>query len=209
LNILVVDDHALFREGMSYVLDKLEDGVTILEASNYDEAISLLDKFPNIDLVLFDLSMPDKDGFTLLSYCRENFPLVPAVVLSASKEHNDLNRALNGGALGFIPKDTTSKVMLNALRLIMSGEIYIPASMTQRSSDNEKTIESLTPRQYEVVEMMMKGLSNKKIALEIGIAEATIKMHVTAIFKRLGVSNRTEAALAAQKLGIVKSQGSD
>lgn len=204
MKILVVDDHALFLEGLAYVLDKLESDVNILEASNYEEAVNMLNKYPDIDLTLLDLSMPDKDGFTLLSYCRKNFPLVPAVVLSASKEQSDLNRALDGGALGFIPKDTTSKIMLNALRLIMSGEIYIPASMTQRSNNNHNTAESLTPRQHEVVELMMNGLSNKKIASEMGIAEATIKMHVTAIFKRLGVSNRTEAALAAQKLASFK-----
>lgn len=204
MKILVVDDHALFREGLVYVLDKLESDISIVEASNYEEAVVLLNNYPDIDLALLDLSMPDKDGFTLLSYCRKNFPLVPSVVLSASKEQSDLNRALDGGALGFIPKDTTSEVMLNALRLIMSGEIYIPASMNRRSSNIQSSPESLTPRQQEVVEMMMKGLSNKKIASEMGIVEATIKMHITAIFKRLGVSNRTEAALAAQKLESFK-----
>jgi len=204
LKILVVDDHALFREGLVYVLDKLESDISIVEASNYEEAVVLLNSYPDIDLALLDLSMPDKDGFTLLSYCRKNFPLVPSVVLSASKEQSDLNRALDGGALGFIPKDTTSEVMLNALRLIMSGEIYIPASMNRRSNNIQGSPESLTPRQQEVVEMMMKGLSNKKIASKMGIVEATIKMHITAIFKRLGVSNRTEAALAAQKLESFK-----
>lgn len=204
MKILVVDDHALFREGLVYVLDKLESDISIVEASNYEEAVSLLNQYPDIDLALLDLMMPDKDGFTLLNYCRKNFPLVPCVVLSASKEQSDLNRALDSGALGFIPKDTTSKVMLNALRLIMSGEIYIPASMNRRLNNNQNTNESLTPRQQEVVAMMMKGLSNKKIASEMGIVEATIKMHITAIFKRLGVSNRTEAALAAQKLASFK-----
>lgn len=204
MKILVVDDHALFREGLVYVLDQLESEISILEASSYEEAVVLLNKDLDIDLALLDLSMPDKDGFTLLSYCRKHFPLVPSVVLSASKEQSDLSRALKGGALGFIPKDTTSKVMLNALRLIMSGEIYIPASMNLRSNNTEPLTESFTPRQKEVVEMMMKGLSNKKIASEMGLVEATIKMHITAIFKRLGVSNRTEAALAAQKLGSFK-----
>lgn len=204
MKILVVDDHALFREGLVYVLDKLESNISILEASNYDEAVSILKKHLDIDLLLLDLSMPDKDGFTLLSYCRKHFPLVPAVVLSASKEQRDLHRALDTGALGFIPKDTTSKVMLNALRLIMSGELYIPASMVRHSNNNQNTLHSLTPRQHQVIKMMMKGSSNKKIAAEIGIAEATIKMHITAIFKRLGVSNRTEATLAAQKLESFK-----
>ncbi|WP_158971175.1 response regulator transcription factor [Paraglaciecola sp. L3A3] len=204
MKILVVDDHTLFREGLVYVFDKLEDDTTVLEASSYENAVSLLNEDPDIDLVLLDLCMPDKDGFSLLSYCRKHFPLVTAVVLSASKQQSDLNRALEGGASGFIPKDSSSKEMLNALRLIMLGEIYVPASIVKDSVQDQDTSESLTPRQYEVVEMMMKGLSNKKIALEMGIAEATIKMHITAIFKRLGVSNRTEAAIAAQKLGAFK-----
>jgi DNA-binding NarL/FixJ family response regulator len=204
MEILVVDDHALFREGLVYVLNGLENDLTILEASSYDEAIIYLNSHPNLDMVLLDLSMPDKDGFVLLSYCRENFPLVSVVVLSASKQQSDLNRALDGGALGFIPKDTTSKVMLNALRLIISGEIYIPASMTLQKNKNQNSHKTLTPRQQEVVDMMMRGHSNKKIALEIGIAEATIKMHATSIFKRLGVSNRTEAALMIQKIELFK-----
>lgn len=200
MKILVVDDHSLFREGLVYVLNRLEGDITIIEASNYDQAITHLKNIPDLDLALCDLSMPDKDGFTLIKYCRKYFPLVSVVVLSASKEQSDLNKALDNGVLGFIPKESTSEVMLSALRLIMAGEIYIPASMTQHSKNNQNTLEPLTPRQQEVVNMMMKGFSNKKIALEIGIAEATIKMHVTAIFKRLGVSNRTEAVLAAQKL---------
>lgn len=200
MKILVVDDHSLFREGLVYVLNRLEGDITIIEASNYEQAITHLQNNADLDLALCDLSMPDKDGFTLIKYCRKHFPLVSVVVLSASKEQSDLKRALDSGVLGFIPKDTTSEVMLSALRLIMAGEIYIPASMTQHSNNNQNMPKSLTPRQQEVVNMMMKGFSNKKIALEIGIAEATIKMHVTAIFKRLGVNNRTEAALAAQKL---------
>ena len=200
MKILVVDDHSLFREGLVYVLNRLEGDIKIIEASNYEQATAHLHNNSDLDLALCDLSMPDKDGFTLINYCRKYFPLVSVVVLSASKEQSDLKRALDSGVLGFIPKETTSEVMLSALRLIMAGEVYIPASMTQHSNNNQHTLESLTPRQLEVVKMMMKGFSNKKIALEIGIAEATIKMHVTAIFKRLGVNNRTEAALAAQKL---------
>ncbi len=201
MKILVVDDHALFREGLVYMLGKLETETTIIEANNYEEAVALLESHLDLDLALFDLSMPGKDGFSLLDYCRKQFPLVSVVILSASKNSADLSRAIKAGALGFIPKDTTSKVMLSALQLIMTGERYIPASMSLQPQLNDID-NALTPRQQQVASMMMKGFSNKKIALEIGIAEATIKMHVTSIFKRLGVQNRTEATLAMQQLGM-------
>jgi DNA-binding NarL/FixJ family response regulator len=203
MKVLIVDDHALFCEGLCYVLAKLGDDVAILEANNFNQAVAHLHKNSDIDLVLLDLNMPDKDGFTLLDYCRKHYPIISVVVLSASKKRTDMQRALNAGAMGFIPKDTTSYVMLSAINLIMTGEIYIPAAMTQATTDdNEEFGNSLTPRQQEVIPMMIQGFSNKKIALEMGVAEATIKMHVTSIFKRLEVNNRTEAAMAVRKLGI-------
>jgi DNA-binding NarL/FixJ family response regulator len=203
MKILVVDDHALFCEGLCYVLEKLDNNVSILEANNFNDAVTQLNTNIDIDMVLLDLNMPDKDGFSVLDFCREHYPLISIVVLSASKKRSDMNRALEAGAMGFIPKDTTSNVMLGAIRLIMTGDIYVPQSMTMHAPyEDEELANSFTPRQLEIIPMMIKGFSNKKIALEMGISEATIKMHVTAIFKRLQVNNRTEAALAARTLGF-------
>tara|TARA_R110002167_G_scaffold42935_23_gene130132 strand:- start:5321 stop:5938 length:618 start_codon:yes stop_codon:yes gene_type:complete len=203
MKILVVDDHALFCEGLCYVLEKLDNNVSILEANNFNDAVTQLNTNIDIDMVLLDLNMPDKDGFSVLDFCREHYPLISIVVLSASKKRSDMNRALEAGAMGFIPKDTTSNVMLGAIRLIMTGDIYVPQSMAMNVPDeDEELANSFTPRQLEIIPMMIKGFSNKKIALEMGISEATIKMHFTAIFKRLEVNNRTEAALAARTLGF-------
>lgn len=199
MKILIVDDHSLFREGLIYILNQLDPDITIIEANGYETAVAHLESHLDIDLALFDLAMPGKDGFSLLTYCRKRYPLISIAILSASKNAADLKRALDNGASGFIPKDTSGKVMLSALQLIMTGERYIPSSMLLQSPLNDED-SHLTPRQTQVASMMMKGFSNKKIALEIGVAEATIKMHVTSIFKRLGVQNRTEAALAMQKL---------
>jgi DNA-binding NarL/FixJ family response regulator len=204
LKILVVDDHILVREGLCYVLEKLGNNTNIVEADNYQQAVNLLHNDDDIDLILIDLNMPGEDGFTLLEFCRANYPSLPAIVLSASKQRADMQQALKNGALGFIPKDSTSQVMLGALRTIMTGELYIPPLMNDYNTQAQLNIDNtFTPRQKQVMIMVVQGLSNKSIALELGIAEATIKMHVSSIFKALGVQNRTEAALAAHKLGVV------
>lgn len=203
MKILIVDDHALFREGLCYVLADLAEEIKTIQASNYHEAVQLLELEPDIDLILLDLSMPGENGFTLLDFCRTQYPTISVVVLSATKQQSDLVHAIKAGAMGFIPKDSTSKIMLDALRSIMQGDIYFPASIGhQLNTENQGISDSITPRQKEVIIKMMAGLSNKKIALEMNISEATIKMHVTAIFKHLGVNNRTEATIAAQKLGF-------
>jgi len=207
LKILIVDDHALFREGLCYVLDKIEGEVSILEASDYENAFNLLTSNPDLNLVLLDLCMPGKDGFSLLEMASEKFPMIPIVVLSASKDISDMNRSMAAGAMGYIPKDATGKLMVGAINLVLSGGLYIPPDMvTNQNNDiSDKKDVSLTQRQTEVMAMLAKGLSNKVIAADLEITEATIKMHITSIMKSLGVSNRTQAVIAAQKLGILTS----
>lgn len=204
MKILVVDDHILVREGLCYVLEKLTDNINIVEADNYEQAVSHLKNLSDIDLIILDLLMPGENGFSLLEFCRASYPSIATVVLSASKNPNDMQRALKSGAMGFIPKHTTSQIMLSALRTIIAGELYIPTSMSGKTASAQKASDSsctpFTPRQIEVMTMIGQGLSNKSIALKLGISESTTKMHVTSVFKRLGVHNRTEAAIAAQKL---------
>jgi DNA-binding NarL/FixJ family response regulator len=204
MKILVVDDHALFREGLCYVLNQLEDSVSILEASDYEGAFDVLAANPDLDLVLLDLHMPGKDGFSVLGASSQQYPAIPVVVLSASRERSDIQRVLAAGAMGYIPKESTGKLMLSAVRMVLSGGIYMPPEMAYNpplEPTNQK-VWSLTPRQLEVLSMIVQGLPNKVIASRLGIAEATINMHVTSILKSLGVSNRTQAAMAAQKLGV-------
>ena len=206
MKILIVDDHALFREGLCHVLDALENEVNILEAADYDRAMQTITAHPDIDLVLLDLNMPGKDGFTALDTFSHLYPTLPVVILSASNQRSDVQRALDAGAMGYIPKDTTSSIMLSALRLILSGGIYVPPNITQAdnlatSPENNQT-NGLTPKQLQVLALLVQGYSNKDIAELMQLAESTIKMHVTAILKTLGVNNRTQAALAAEKLGL-------
>ena len=162
------------------------------------------------NMVLLDLHMPGKDGFSALEVFSKDFPTMPVVIISASTLRHDIRRALDNGAMGYIPKESTSSVMLNALRLILDGGIYVPANMlhadtSTTASDNDQT-RGLTPRQIEVLSLLVQGCANKEIALKLQLAEATVKMHVTAIFKALGVSNRTQAAMAVEKQGIVLPQ---
>jgi len=206
MKILVIDDHALFREGLSHVLDALDEQVNILEASDYERALKRAAENPDLDLVLLDLNLPGKNGFTALDSFARDYPALPVVILSASNERRDIQRALDEGAMGYIPKETTSTVMLGALKLILAGGVYIPPNLAQSNKsaiqDNINNSLNLTPRQLDVLALLVQGLSNKDIATQLGLSEATIKMHITSIFKGLGVSNRTQAAMAAEKLGL-------
>jgi len=207
MKILIVDDHALFREGLCHVLNALQDNVTILEAPDNAQAMQCLSDNPNLDLVLLDLNMPGKNGFTTLDTFSKHYPALPVVILSASTQHSDIQQALDAGAMGYIPKDTTSAVMLNALRLILSGSVYVPPNFAQHEPKNTPHSISnslhLTPRQQQVLHLLVQGIANKEIATQLNLAEATVKMHVTSIMKTLGVANRTQAVIAADKLGLI------
>jgi DNA-binding NarL/FixJ family response regulator len=197
MKILIVDDHALFREGLCHVLEGLGGSVCIIEAANYGSAFDVLAVHQDLDLMLLDLNIPGKDGFSILDAASKDYPALPIAVLSASSDRGDVERVMKTSAMGYIHKNTTSKVMLGAVRLILDGGLYTPPSsiFSEPVPSNDQGIGSLTPRQREVHSMLVWGASNKEIATELNLAEATIKMHVTSIFKALRVKNRTQAAL--------------
>lgn len=219
MKILLVDDHALFRDGLRYVLQQMDEQVTIEEAQSSSEALSIVEKAPDLDLVLLDLGLPGMDGFGVLKILRERYPGIPVVIVSASSYSQDVRRALDMGAMGFIPKSSTSQVMLSALRLVFSGGVYLPPALLEESDqlatyDNsfgfrrsedtaaELTRLGFTERQIQVLKLMAQGQSNKHIARALNVAEGTVKIHVTAILKALNVSNRSQAIIAASRLGI-------
>jgi DNA-binding NarL/FixJ family response regulator len=167
----------------------------------------LLDQHSDLGLILLDLNLPDRNGFDLLADLRERYPATAAVVLSAFNDRDNVARALDLGALGFIPKSSTREVMLSALRLIFSGGIYIPTDILVRRETapvlapaNPRDL-GLTDRQVDVLALMMQGKSNKAICRALDLAEPTVKNHVTAILKALKVTNRTEAVIAVGTLG--------
>ena len=214
MKILVADDHAMFRDGLRYVLARLGD-VEILEAKDCAQALTLVGSRSDLDLILLDLAMPGMDGLAGLHALRVCRPSVPVVILSGSEEPADVRRALDRGAMGFIPKSSSSSVMLGALRLVLSGGVYLPPaflehSQSGRSQTAAPSIETLglTPRQHDVLRLLGKGQSNKEIARVLGLAEGTVKLHISAILRALGVGSRTRAVIAAARL-LDRSGGTD
>jgi len=207
---LVIDDHTLIREALRGLFGQLNPDTVLLEASDCAEAMCLVEQHPDLDLILLDLTLPDRDGFSMLAELREYHPTTAVVVLSGSNERHDVNRALELGAVGYIPKTTSHDVMLSALELVFAGGIYIPPEILNHepSTDGEDTdirsplVLGLTKRQAEVLELLAQGKSNKAIARTLGLAMPTVQNHITAILKALKATTRTEAVVAIQKLRL-------
>lgn len=210
-NILIADDHPLFREAIINVIENEFPGCTICETDNLDGAVKLAETEENLDLILLDLDMPGMGGMNGLISLRNNYPTIPVVIVSAEKNKQVVIQAITCGAVGFIAKSSPREAMGAALQQILDGNVYLPpdiirvedSSMRNRSSSSdEKTvsaevIQSLTRRQLLVLKRMAKGESNKQIAYNLNIAETTVKTHVSAILRKLGVYNRIQAILSA------------
>ena len=211
MKILMVDDHVLIRDALRSVIRELIDDAIVFDASDCRQAMNLIEAHPDLHLILLDLNLPDRDGFAMLVDLRKRYATISVVVLSASRDRENVIRALDMGALGFIPKSAPRDVMVNALRLIFGGGIYIPPEALGRSEPKEQqpvTERRISPadlgfteRQMEVLALMMQGKSNKAISRILDVAEPTVKHHVTAILKSLKVANRTEAVVAVGSLG--------
>jgi len=200
--ILLADDHALFREGVKQLLARLHPHVLVIEAANGAEVLHAARAQQDFDLVLLDLAMPGVDGFTGLAAFRTHAPSTPVVVLSASEDAADVRAALDGGASGFISKSSSSEVILGALRLVLAGGVYVPPTLLggHNAVAAKADIDALTPRQRDVLALLAQGLSNKKIGDTLGLSEATVKQHVSAVLKTLNVANRMQAVIAGRRL---------
>jgi len=211
MKILVVDDHALIRDALRSVLKQIERHAMVVEAPDGRAAIEAIESQDHIGLVLLDLNLPDRNGLTLLAELRQRFPAIGVVVLSALQDHANIKRALDLGALGYIPKSAPREVMLNALRLVFAGGVYIPREALARGEvpsmprqDRPIVTPSetgLSERQLEVLALLMQGKSNKIICRTLNLMEPTVKHHVAAILRALKVTNRTQAVVAANELG--------
>jgi DNA-binding NarL/FixJ family response regulator len=215
MKILVVDDHVLIREALRGVLKELKGDATVFEASDSRQAMALVAEHADLGLILLDLNLPDRDGFAVLSEVRTRYPTISVVVLSGQQDRSSVVKALDLGALGYIPKSGQREVMVSALQLVFSGGIYIPPEILVRSDQPSAASSAtarlrqgatpaelgLTGRQLDVLALMMQGKSNKAICRVLDLAEPTVKNHVTAILKALKVTNRTEAVIAVGELG--------
>jgi len=211
--VIVADDHPLFRTAIKEALQESQGETTFLEASSFETLQELVDQNRDVDLVLLDLHMPGVSGFAGLVYLCKRYPSVPVVIISANEDPLVIQRALDHGAAGFIPKSSDIKTITNAIGEILMGEIWAPVSKQANLPGNNvsevalaERMSQLTPQQFKVLMSVSQGLLNKQIAYDMGISEATVKAHVTAIMNKLGVSNRTQAVLAASKLNVLKPE---
>ena len=180
---------------------------TVHEASGLDELGTALGKASGVDLVLLDLTMPGVQGFSGLIYLRAQYPEVPIVIVSANEEPVTIRRAVEFGASGFVPKSLDTAGIVNAIRTVLSGDIWAPPDVDLDTAEDHEVadlvgrIGRLTPQQMRVLMMLSEGLLNKQIAYELGVSEATVKAHVSAILQKLGVDSRTQAVIAASRIG--------
>ena len=216
MKALVVDDHPLIQEAVRSVLRRLEPEMAIDVAASCEHGLDLAQVGAEPDLVLLDLNLPGLSGIPAVKLWRSRYPGTAVVVLSAATDSQTVLAAMGAGAAGFIPKSSSNEVMLNALRLVMGGGRYLPPELLSQSGGNDgvsrrrrqattMSVETLglSARQMEVLQLIAKGAPNKTICRQLGLAERTVKAHVTAVFRALKVTSRTQAAIEASRLGLV------
>src|SRR5690554_964761 len=207
--IIVADDHPLFRAALQQAVRQALSDTQIVEADTLEAVHQAVADNPDADLILLDLHMPGAHGFSGLVFLRGVNPGIPVVVVSGSEESSVIRRAIDYGASGFIPKSSSLDTIAAAIRQVIEGEVWIPLAMIGQMDEISEeearfadALSSLTPQQFRVLNMLTEGLLNKQIAYELNVSEATIKAHVTAILRKLGVHSRTQAVIAAQKLEV-------
>jgi len=219
LKVLVIDDNPLVQEGVAAALEALGHEVSVIAAADSEQGLSAAAANPDIDLVLLDLALPGMSGLGVISALHQRFPSLPVVVLSALEDPENIRNAIASGAMGFVPKSAQTRVLIEVLQQVLEGNVSIPSSLGSHApispggapsaggasggGGTEPDVALLTLRQLEVLSRLCQGKTNKQIATELGLSEKTVKAHVTAIFKVLGVVNRTQAVLVARRVGMV------
>jgi DNA-binding NarL/FixJ family response regulator len=204
--LVIADDHPLFRGALREAVSGLLERVDIAEAGTFDDAVELLERQGDVDLVLLDLTMPGARGFSGLMYVRAQYPSVPVIVVSANDDPAVIRRCMEFGASGFIPKTLGVEAMRAAISRILGGGVWMPPDIDLSTGSDAEAAElmtrmaTLTPQQVRVLMMLSEGLLNKQIAFQLGVSEATVKAHVSAILQKLGVESRTQAVIAAAKI---------
>lgn len=212
-SIIVADDHPLFRDALSQAIGKLDEPYGVSMAGSFEEVEALIAGARDSELVLLDLNMPGNNGFSGLLRLRAEHPALPVVVVSASEDDGTVRRALELGAAGFIAKSAGAEHIRSSIDMVLAGEICLPdgfdpdGAPDQEFSALVERLQSLTPQQSKVLGMLGEGLLNKQIAFELGVSEATVKAHVSAVLMKLGVDSRTQAVIALSKLGPALNQG--
>lgn len=200
--VIVADDHPLIREALRHALAKLDPPPRVLEAASLPEALKLLDG-EAVDLAILDLNMPGMNGFAGLAQLRSSEPALPVAIVSATTDQEVVRRALELGAAGFIPKTLPLGAIAEAIQAILAGEIWLPERQEPPANEEmARRLGDLTPQQLRVLAMISQGLPNKQIAYALSVGEPTVKAHVTAILRKLGVTSRTQAVIAARLIDL-------
>jgi len=206
--LLIADDHPLFREALRGAASRVLPNARIHEAENANALFVLVDRHPDADVLLLDLNMPGVQGFSALIHLRAQHPQLPVVMVSAREERSIMRRALDHGAMGFIPKSADAVTIGVALMRVLDGDRWIPDGLgdvpgiSREEQQIAARVRELTPQQFRVLQMLGTGMLNKQIGYELGVSEATVKAHMTAILRKLGVNNRTQAVLMAGHLAL-------
>lgn len=206
--VLIADDHPLVRDGLRTIITLSFDAIEVHEAASITETIELIDRLADFDLVLLDLHMPDAGGLNGLATLRERFPGIPVVVVSGALERSQIRGALQAGASGFIPKSLRRNAIVEAIKTVIEGEIYVPEDFVGEDDENSeesqilRRIETLTPQQKIVLGLVVAGKLNKQIAYDLDVSMTTVKAHVSAVLAKLNVYSRTQAVILANKVGF-------
>ena len=213
--LLIADDHPLFREALRGLISKHYPSTKIYEAENADSLFALVGDHADADLLLLDLNMPGAEGYSSLVFLRSQHPQLPIAIISAHEDPILMRRAVEHGAMGYIPKSADIDTLCIAIDHILSGEVWLPKNaqktpaVTLKEKEAAKLVSELTPQQFRVLQMVTRGRLNKQIAYDLGVSETTIKTHMTAILRKLGVSNRTQAVLLAYELDLQSKSEAD
>lgn len=206
--IIVADDHPLFRDALRQAIEGLTEPYRVETAASFEEVEALLERIADAELVLLDLNMPGNNGLAGLLRLRSSYPAVPVVIVSANEEAATVRRSLDIGASGYIPKSSTAEQMRAAIATVLLGNVSIPEDLDLNGGEDREMgqlihrLQTLTPQQNRVLSMLGEGLLNKQIAYELGVSEATVKAHVSAVLLKLGVDSRTQAVIALGRLGL-------
>ena len=208
-DILIADDHPLFRDALQRAVLAAVPQARVHGADSVQALLNLIEQFPEAELLLLDLHMPGARGYSALAHIRGQYPGLPTIVVSGHEEAQVARRALAHGASAYIPKSTASEDIVAAIRAVLDGDVWLPhlllggtAELRPDEAAAAAQIATLTPQQFRVMTMIAEGLLNKQIAWELGVSEATVKAHMTAIMRKLGVNNRTQVALIASHLAV-------
>lgn len=213
--IIIADDHPLFRAALQQAVSQAVPEADTVEVDSIKALQAAVETNPDADLVLLDLNMPGAHGFSGLVFMRGQYPGLPVVVVSGSEGLQVMRRSIDYGASGFIPKSAPLPTITEAIRDVLDGEVWLPTGVADKIermhadvTDFSDKVASLTPQQFRVLGMLAEGLLNKQIAYDLDVSEATVKAHITAVFRKLGVRNRTQAVIAIQQMEIDPSDTS-